>query len=65
MENRTLTFTLERETKTTARYREDLKFEGAGSQGLPPAIGILHLQKWLVGQEPPMTLTVTIAPAED
>ncbi len=65
MESKTLSFTLERETKTTARYREELKFEGLESQGLPPAIGTLHLQKWMVGKEPPKTLTVVITLGEE
>ena len=65
MVTKTLSFTLERETKTTARYREELKFEGMDSQGLPPAIGTLHLQKWMVGKEPPKTLTIVISMGEE
>ncbi len=53
MENQTLTFTLERETKNTIRYTED-------ADGKPPAIGTLYVQKWLLGKEPPKTLTITI-----
>ena len=53
METQTLTFTLERETKNTIRYQED-------ANGQPPAIGTLYVQKWLLGKEPPTTLTVTI-----
>ena len=61
MEPQTLTFTLERETRTTARYRENLRFEGTHSYSIPPAIGTLIVQKWLLGTEPPQTLTVTIS----
>lgn len=57
MENQTLTFTLERETKNTVRYQED-------ADGKPPAIGTLYVQKWLLGKEPPKRLTVTIGEAE-
>ncbi len=54
MEQQTLTFTLERETKNTIRYAED-------ASGKPPAIGTLYLQKWLLGEKPPQKLTVTVA----
>ena len=61
MEPQTLTFTLERQTSTTARYRENLRFESSHSYAIRPAIGTLIVQKWLVGAEPPQTLTVTIS----
>ena len=57
MESQSITFTLERETKNTIRYQED-------SNGKPPAIGTLYLQKWLVGDRPPRKLTVTVAEVE-
>jgi hypothetical protein len=57
MEKQTLTFTLERETKNTIRYAED-------SNGKPPAIGTLYVQKWLLGNEPPRKLTITLGEAE-
>ena len=53
MEPQTLTFTLEKETKNTIRYQEE-------TNGKPPAVGTLYLQKWLLGNEPPKTLSVTI-----
>ncbi|MDP9237412.1 MAG: hypothetical protein M3P30_08465 [Chloroflexota bacterium] len=56
MEAQTLTFTIERETKNTVRYQEQ-------TEGKPPAIGTLYVQKWLLGQNPPATLSVTIAEA--
>jgi hypothetical protein len=56
MEKQTLTFTLERETKNTIRYAED-------ASGKPPAIGTLYVQKWLLGNEPPQKLTITIGEA--
>ena len=57
MDKQTLTFTLERETKNTIRYTED-------ASGKPPAIGTLYVQKWLLGNEPPQKLTITIGEAE-
>lgn len=54
MESQKLSFTLERETKNTIRYAED-------ASGKPPAIGTLYVQKWLLGNEPPKNLIVTIA----
>jgi hypothetical protein len=56
MGKQTLTFTLERETKNTIRYAED-------ASGKPPAIGTLYVQKWLLGNEPPRKLTITIGEA--
>ena len=53
MDKQTLTFSLERETKNTVRYSED-------APGQPPAVGTLYLQKWLLGTDPPKSLTVTI-----
>lgn len=53
MQSQTLIFTMEKETKNTIRYMEQ-------TDGKPPAIGSLYVQKWLVGQNPPKTLTVTI-----
>jgi hypothetical protein len=53
MNKQTLTFTLERETKNTHRYQED-------TDGNPPAIGTLYVQKWLLGKEPPKKLTLTL-----
>ena len=58
MESQSITFTLERETKNTIRYQED-------SNGKPPAIGTLYLQKWLLGDSPPKKLTVTVAEVEE
>ena len=53
VEAQTLTFTLEKETKNTIRYQEDVN-------GKPPAIGTIYVQKWLMGEAPPRNLTVTI-----
>jgi hypothetical protein len=41
------TFTLERETKNTYRYQEEL----SGS-GKPPVIGTLYIQKWALDSHP-------------
>jgi len=58
MDQQKITFTLERETKNTIRYQEE-------TQGKPPAIGTLYLQKWLLGEKPPTKLQVTVAEAEE
>ena len=58
MESQKLTFTLERETKNKIRYAED-------TSGKPPAIGTLYVQKWLLGNEPPKNLIVTIADSDN
>lgn len=57
MDAQKLTFTLERETKNTIRYAED-------ASGKPPAIGTLYVQKWLLGNDPPKQLVVTIADSD-
>jgi hypothetical protein len=53
MEVLTLTFTIERETKNTIRYQEQ-------TNGKPPAIGTLYIQKWALGNPPPQKLAVSI-----
>jgi hypothetical protein len=53
MDSRTIKFTLERETKNTIRYQEE-------TEGMPPAIGTLYIQKWALGKEVPKSITVTI-----
>jgi hypothetical protein len=58
MDKQVLTFTLERETKSTIRYQED-------ANGHPPAIGTLYVQKWLLGKAPPGKLAVTIGEVEE
>ena len=57
METQTLTFTIERETPNTIRYQED-------ASGKPPAIGTIYVQKWLIGDNPPRHLTVTISESD-
>ncbi len=56
MDQHKITFTLERETKNTIRYQEE-------TDGNPPAIGTLYLQKWMLGETPPVKLQVTVSEA--
>ena len=58
MEAQTLTFALERETKNTIRYSEQ-------TDGKPPAVGTIYVQKWAMGDQPPKTLTVTVSEGEE
>ncbi len=53
MEAQNITFVFERETKNTVRYQEE-------TDGKPPAIGSLYIQKWTLGKEPPQRIVVTI-----
>ena len=55
MEPQTLTFTMERETKNTIRYQEE-------TEGKPPVVGTLYVQRWALGEPAPQRLTVTIHP---
>jgi hypothetical protein len=57
MDKQVLTFTLERETKNTVRYKEVVN-------GQPSAIGTLYVQKQALGEERPERLTVVISAAE-
>ena len=50
----TVTFETERETKNTIRYAEVVE------NGQPPKIGTLYVQKWVLGQDPPNRLVVTV-----
>jgi hypothetical protein len=50
-----ITFTLEKETKNTYRYQEELS-------GEPPAIGTLYVQKWVLGQQAPQRIRLTLEP---
>jgi hypothetical protein len=54
MEVQTLTFSLERETKNTVRYAEQ-------TDGKPPAVGTIYVQKWVMGQNPPKTLVIRVS----
>jgi hypothetical protein len=49
----TITFTKEKETKNTIRYKEE-------AEGKPPIISTLYIQKWFLGDSPPETIKVTI-----
>ena len=57
-ETQKLSLTLEREAKNTIRYTEDTGWK-------PPAIGTLYVQKWLLGNEPPKNLVVTISDSDN
>jgi hypothetical protein len=54
MEVQTLTFSLERESKNTVRYAEQ-------TDGKSPAVGTIYVQKWVMGQNPPKTLAITVS----
>ncbi len=56
MDQQIISFTMERETKNTIRYKEE-------ANGNPPAIGTLYLQKWLLGETPPVKLQVMVSEA--
>ena len=58
MEAQTLTFSLERETKNTVRYSEQ-------TDGNPPTVGTIYVQKSAMGDNPPKTLTVTVSARQE
>ncbi len=49
----TITFTKEKETKNTVRYQEE-------TEGKPPIVNTLYIQKWFLGNPPPEKIKVTI-----
>ena len=53
MEKRVIIMTLEKETKGTYRYKEELS-------GQPEVIGIQYIRKWAVGTPPPQKIQLTI-----
>lgn len=46
-------FEIEKETKNTIRYEEV-------TEGRPPAIRTIYIQKWALGKNPPKKIKVTI-----
>jgi len=57
METHTLTFAMEKETKNTIRYQEE-------TDGKPPVVGTLYVQRWALGSPVPRKLTVTVQAAK-
>jgi len=55
MEKQEIVFEAERATKNTIRYQEM-------TEGKPPRVGALYIQKWVVGTNPPRRIKVTIEP---
>jgi hypothetical protein len=49
-----LKFKLEKPTKNTVRYHEE------ASAGRPPIINTIYIQKWFLGEAPPMYITLDI-----
>ena len=48
-----LEFELERETKNTFRYAEV-------TEGQPPVVGTIYIQKWKIGKNPPANIRVMV-----
>lgn len=63
MEKLELTFTYERATKNTVRYREELGDVAHSSRDI--AVGTLYVQKEVLGEPVPRGLRVTIEPDLD
>lgn len=57
METITITMELEKETKNTVRYTEK-------TEGKPPAIGTLYIQKWATSPDTPQTIRVVVEAAD-
>ena len=53
MDAKVIEFLVERETKNTVRYEEQ-------TDGQPPSVGTLYVQKWALGNPVPQKLKVTI-----
>lgn len=57
MEPKVIEFKIEKETKNTVRYEE-------ATEGQPPAVGTLYVQKWALGTPPPARLKMTLEVSE-
>ena len=62
MEKLVLTFKMEKETKNTIRYQEEVGKVGYSDKDI--AIGTLYIQKQALGETPPKQITVTVEAAE-
>ena len=58
MEEKTLVFTFEKETKNTVRFQEKPE------AGTPAIIGTVYVQKWAFPGDVPRELTITIKSQE-
>lgn len=59
MDNVTLRFEFDRETKNTVRYQEMDDLE----ENLPKRVGTLYVRKWVVAKSIPQYIEVTIKEA--
>jgi len=57
MDKRTITLSKEKETKNTIRYTEE-------TEGQPPILRTIYVQKWFAGSPAPERIKVTIEPAK-
>ena len=55
MDKKTITLSREKETKNTIRYREE-------TEGQPPIVQTIYIQKWFAGSPAPEKIKVTIEP---
>jgi len=53
MPEKTANFKIERETKNTIRYQEV-------TEGQPPFVGTIYVQKWVFGKDYPREIKVTV-----
>ena len=58
MDKLELTFAYEKETKNTIRYQEELGEVAHSSRDI--AVGVIYVQKEVLGEPPPQRLRVTI-----
>ncbi|WP_413700427.1 hypothetical protein ACLKMH_00555 [Psychromonas sp. KJ10-10] len=52
MNNKTVNFEIEKETKNSIRYKE------VPDEGQPPIIGSLYVQKWFAGNSKNIQITI-------
>ena len=57
MDKRTITLSKEKETKNTIRYTEE-------TEGQPPILRTIYIQKWFAGSPAPERIKVTIEQAK-
>ena len=55
MNKKTIMLSKEKETKNTIRYKEE-------TEGQPPVVQTIYIQKWFTGSPAPEKIRVTIEP---
>lgn len=59
MSKKEISFEFEKETKNSIRYKE------VPSEGMPPVVGSLYVQKWFAGSAKRLRVTLDMSPQSE